>query len=60
MLVKLNFVMEVQVVLKGLKLMLKKLFDKNIDKSIKRCRHCCIGCKYVDICYIDGGYSNDI
>lgn len=46
--------------IKGFKLMLKKLFDKNIDKSIKRCKHCCIGCKYVDICFIDGGYSNDI
>lgn len=46
--------------MKALKLMWKKLFDKNLDKTIKNCKHCCIGCKYVDICYIDGGYSYDI
>ena len=46
--------------LKGLKLMWKKLFDKEIDKTIKECKHICVGCPYLDICMIDGGYSNDI
>lgn len=46
--------------IKGLKLMLKKLFDKDIDETIKRCKHCCMFCSYKDICYIDGGHSDDI
>lgn len=45
--------------LKGFKLMWKKLFDKRIDKTIKGCKHCCVWCPYKDICYIDGGYFDD-